>query len=39
MLYITGITLFLIFIWTLCRACTLADEREGFWEYDFHFDL
>ena len=23
---------FLIFIWVLCRACTLADEREGFEE-------
>lgn len=29
--------LFLLFIWILCRACTLADEREGFW--DIYFPL
>ncbi len=32
MFILTGLGLFLFFIWTLCRACTLADEREGFWE-------
>lgn len=23
-----GFKAFLVFIWTLCRACTLAEERE-----------
>lgn len=27
-LLVLGITTFLIFIWVLCRACTLADRQE-----------
>ena len=28
----SALGVYLFFIWVLCRACTLADEREGFWD-------